>query len=434
MVEHEPRILQSMVAYTYLLAGEEIPWVAGLYNTFFWIIGGIVLFALAYRLVRSNLKGKEPVDGLDKIAFFSALIALTYYLILPFSVITSRSFQPDPGMVMWIILASYAMYRFSEAPSWKWTFLSGLISGLAILIKVMAFGPITGVLIATLVVRYAPRNLKDTPAAIRRLVFDPKLWVLGILAVAPALLFYLGRQERVSDYVSGWMISLYHLLITPGLYMSWAALVIRLFNPIAILAALTGLWFSRGRNRALLLGLWLGYILYGLFFPYQIGTHDYYHLMLVPIVALSLAPAFQALLSRLLQAPKIFQVGFIAVMIVWIGYYSWQTIRFYARENYRAQPILWQEIASHIPNDGKVIAVTEDFGMRLLYYGWRNVDIWPNVNQIEVQELRGKSKGFDESVCSAKPGTKNISWWTDFAEFDQQALLKQFFNATYHPQ
>jgi hypothetical protein len=430
LVEHEPRILQHIVAYTYYLVGNEIPWVATFYNTFFWMIGGLVLFALAYRMANSNQQEEVSIQKIRTANWLSAYLALTYYMTLPFSVITSRSFQPDPGMVMFIILASYSIYRFSETPKWIWAILSGLFSGLAILVKVMAFGPILGVTIAMLLYSYGPRNLRDLPSAIKALVFQPKHWLLGLLMITPAFLFYTGRAERVSSYTSGWMVSLVGLLFTPSLYLNWAKLVIELFHPLALISAGVGLWFARGRNRALLLGLWLGYVLYGLFFPYQIGTHDYYHLMLVPIVALSMIPFFKVFISRLIVASKFWKICIISTILLLIGYYSVQTIYFYAREDYRWLPDTWQVIASQIPSDGKVIAVTEDFGMRLLYYGWRNVDIWPNINQIEVRELRGKSKPFEELFTQQTKGKKYFLV-TDFDEFDQQVELKKYLNEHY---
>lgn len=430
MVKQEPRIQQHIVAYIYLLVGEEIPWVASLYNTVLWVIGGITLFALSRRMAISNLKDTFDHSKAMTIGALSALLALTYYLILPFSVITSRSFQPDPAMVMLIILASYSIYRFSETNFWKWAFLSGLFSGLAILVKVMAFGPMIGVSIAMVGYIYAPRHLKGIPTAIKQMVLQPKLWLWMALMVGPTIVFYAGRSERVSEYTYGWMISLFELLLTPGLYLSWARVVTRLFHPFMLLASLAGLWFASGRNRALLVGLWMGYILYGMFFPYQIGTHDYYHLMLVPIVALSLTPTFQVIISRLLEMPIFLRIGFTAAVLLLVGFYSWQTIIFYARVDYREQPAVWQEIASHIPNDGKVIAITENFGMPLLYYGWRNVDIWPNINQMEVRELRGKNIAFEELFARQTKGKKYFLV-TDFVEFDQQEELKQYLKGHY---
>src|SRR5690606_36976793 len=77
---------------------------------------------------------------------FAGLFALSFYLILPWGVLATRTFQPDPWMVMWILLAAYALYRWAEsqALAWSWTALAGLFSGLAILIKAYAVFPVVG--------------------------------------------------------------------------------------------------------------------------------------------------------------------------------------------------------------------------------------------------------------------------------------------------
>ena len=427
MAEHEPRFLQNIVAFTYVIAGKEIPWVAGLYNNLFWMVGGIALFALARRIAITS----NPIDENSSTAYltasFSGLLALLYYMVLPFSVITSRSFQPDPGMVMWLILASYALFRFMQEETWIWAILTGLLSGIAILVKVVALGPIASAIIAAILFLYGPKTIKGIPSALVRILRQPKLWIMGLLMVAPPILFYVSRQQRAFDYASGWIFSMWNLLLTPGMYINWATLVIRLFNPVALILALLGLWFSRGRSRALLLGLWVGYILYGLFFPYQIGTHDYYHLMLVPIISLTMVPMFQVVISRLANLSLVWRIGFIMLVLLVTAYYSWHSLTFWARVDYRDQPIVWREISSQIPKDGKTIAVTQDFGLRMLYYGWRRVDLWPNANQIEVREMREKGIPFDSLFAKQTKGKKYFLI-TDFEDFEEQPELKDFLN------
>jgi hypothetical protein len=66
--------------------------------------------------------------------------------------------------------------------------------------------------------------------------------------------------------------------------------------------------------RALMIGLWSGYFLFGLTFTSHIATHDYYSLQLIPIVALSLGPLADLLLKGLKQTVNnIGQLG-------WRGY------------------------------------------------------------------------------------------------------------------
>jgi 4-amino-4-deoxy-L-arabinose transferase-like glycosyltransferase len=53
------------------------------------------------------------------------LFGLALFLITPFGISASRSFQPDPFMGMWILIAAWSLYRWGETPTWKWVILSG---------------------------------------------------------------------------------------------------------------------------------------------------------------------------------------------------------------------------------------------------------------------------------------------------------------------
>jgi hypothetical protein len=134
--QYEPPILESLVALTYRSIGQELPWISRIYTTLFWLVGGLFLFDLARRMT--------SVDG--------ALIAAGYYLLLPFAVQASRSFQPDPLMVMWFILAVYFLYRWSQDQRWRWVVLAGLSAGIAALVKVVIAYMIGGGAIAIVLV------------------------------------------------------------------------------------------------------------------------------------------------------------------------------------------------------------------------------------------------------------------------------------------
>jgi len=76
----EPVIFERLVAFTYRFTGEQI-WIARIYSSLFWLIGGVFLFLLVQELV----------------SFEGALFSTAYYLFFPYAVIASRSFQPDPA-------------------------------------------------------------------------------------------------------------------------------------------------------------------------------------------------------------------------------------------------------------------------------------------------------------------------------------------------
>ena len=290
--QYEPSILEKTVAYIYLLIGSEQIWVARMVNSLFWLIGGLAVFDLARRMVANgSSRGVSIAVG---------LVALGYYLILPFGVQASRSFQPDPGMVMWVALSIYTLYRWSEDQGWKWAILTGLLGGIAVLTKVVAAYIIGGAAVA--MVLYS--------LGLRRSWRNPQVWTMLILMVAPTVMYYVGREGRAATYITSWTIALSHLLLDPSFYVRWLSLVQDIMGLTALLLSLVGVLIASPRTRSLLLGLWIGYAIYGLFVPYQMYTHNYYHLQLIPIIALSLVPVAQLILDRLTQEAKIWQFLF----------------------------------------------------------------------------------------------------------------------------
>ena len=451
--EYEPPFLERAVALTYLVVGGEYPWIARIYNSLMWIIGGAALFALARCATGSAL---------------SALVALAYYLILPFSVQASRSFQPDPGMVMWLVLFAYAIYRWSEewrsapaklsAPSWKWSILAGIFGGLSVLTKAIAAYTIAVTAVSLVLYTVIHEQRQETqgtatrlPAILRlplNILRSPQIWAMALFMVIPSGLFYLTQGARASQYFTSWTLALSHLLLESWLYLRWINLVQELTGWLPLLLGLLGIILAKPRLRALLIGLWLGYIGYGLFLPYQMYTHNYYHLQVIPILALSLAPTVQTILGLLTRlneklvtaaaknsalppkasvAPQIMLALLAAAGLV---YYSWLALVPLRARDYRDEPVLWQTVASYLPNDGKIIALTQDYGYRLMYYGWRKVILWPNRGEQKLSELRGSEKEFETYFAKQ---TQNINYFliTSFRQFDDQPDLKAYLETHY---
>ncbi len=255
--EIEPEVFEHLVAFTYRFTGEQL-WVARVYSSLFWLIGGVFLFLLVRDLFSTD----------------AAVLSTAYYLFFPYAVIASRSFQPDPLMVMLIIMFWWMVTRWAKTQSWGWAILAGLVGGFAIYIKfVAAFFVIGAALGATL------GNF-----TIRDLIRKTQVWVMAVLGILPAAayLFYgivlngfLGRQ------FSGRFIPA--LLISPLNYVEWASLANMAAGALAIMLGLLGLLIIRNKSTQIFLfGLWVAYILFGLFFDYHVATHDYYHLPLIP--------------------------------------------------------------------------------------------------------------------------------------------------------
>ncbi|MEJ2596863.1 MAG: glycosyltransferase family 39 protein [Anaerolineales bacterium] len=414
--QYEPSFLERIVATTYLVIGREQLWVARIYSSLFWIIGGLALFFLARRMVNHD---SDQASG--NLTLTVAFVIAAYYLILPFGVQASRAFQPDPFMVMWFVLYAFCLYRWSETQSWRWALLAGLFGGLAVLIKIVAAYLVGGAAIA--LVLYT--------LGIKRFWRSLQVYMIAAMLITPSLIFYVvDREARASDYFTSWTLQLSHLLLEPSFYARWLSLVQSLMGMAVLIAALLGVLIATRRNRAMLLGLWGGYLIYGLFLPYQMYTHSYYHEQLIPIIALSLVPVVQAIMQRMQQQSLPWQLLVVPVLLAGIAFPAWESIAAMKAENHRVEPAYWQKIASYLPTDGKILALTQDYGYRLMYYGWRKVVLWPNRGEIKLSKLRGIPKEF-QSYFAKQIQDKSYFLITAFNQYNDQEDLKQMLSDNY---
>jgi len=445
--QYEPSILERLCALTYLVIGREVVWVARIYNTIFWLIGGLALFALLRRMGQENNSVVFSADG-DPSAEKTtkknivALAVLAFYLALPFSVQASRSFQPDPAMVMWMALAAWALYRWSETAedgmvspaarraSWRQALLAGLFSGLALLTKAVSAFTLAGGIMALVFYTYCLGRERPFYRPVVRMLTSPQVWLMAGLALAPTAVYYLTRQERAGEYFLSWTVELSHLLLNPRFYLGWLGLVAELVTPVALLLALAGIWLARGRARGLLVGLWLGYIAYGLFLPYQMDTHSYYHLQMVWLAALSLGPALRVLIGWLRNWPAAWRWAALGVGLLVLALGAWQALVPLYGQDYRSEPAYWQEIASYLPDDGKIVGLTQDYGYRLMYYGWRKVIPWKNRGEFKLNELRGREKEFATYFARQTAG-KSYFLITAFRQYQDQPDLQEMLTQHY---
>ena len=106
---------------------------------------------------------------------------MTFYLFLPFAVVASRSFQPDPLMVFLFLASVFAIFSYHEQPSSFWMVASYVLSASAIFIKPVSLFGIYAVYVLLAIGGY---GVKKTIADLRSILFIP-------ITVAPALIFYL---------------------------------------------------------------------------------------------------------------------------------------------------------------------------------------------------------------------------------------------------
>lgn len=236
----EPPVMELISSIIYRVIGGEYLWIPRLLSSIFWLVGGIFVYLIAYKLYSTG-----PV-----------LLSTAFYLYLPFSVVASRSFQPDPMMVMMALISIYTIIQYYERPSMARFGIAIAFSSLAIFIKPVCIFLIFGVYISL--------------AIFWRSITSRNFLIFIILSLFPTGIFYF-----YGIFISGFLKKqaqlsfLPHLLVSSFYWKGWIAQIKGVIGYTAFIGSLLGLLRAssiKGLPRVLLIGLWSGYFVFGLVF------------------------------------------------------------------------------------------------------------------------------------------------------------------------
>ena len=372
-----------------------------IYETLFWLLAGLALFDLARRIASPT----------------SALIALAYYLVLPFAVQASRSFQPDPLMTSAFIAGIYFLYLWSEEQKWKWAIFAALFIGFAVYVKIVIVFFVIGAAIAAVLATLGLRFWKSL-----------QVWVMMALMAVPAFLYYILRTPGRSDeYFFAWTVDLIKLDISTSFYAHWLGFIGSLFGLTILFLSIAGVFLAPPRLRWMLIGIWVGYFVYGLTLPYQMYTHSYYHIQLIPVVALGLVPIVETVAVRVSGETRWLKAALIALVVFVIGYQAWiaRSDLVAQAQDYRREPAYWENMAKAIPANANLMGLTQDYGYRLMYYGWRKITLWPYVNGLT--EVRGANFNAQAKFSDLVAG-RDYFLVTASGQLDAQPELKKILD------
>lgn len=401
----EPPVIEALTALTYRVVGEHL-WIARIYSILFWAIAGVFLFLLARELASTE----------------GAVIALLFYLFQPYGVIASRSFQPDPLMTALIVVAAWGLYRWRSVGTWKWAITAGLLVGAALFVKNYAAFPLGVAVLALLIERGWRESLKDR-----------QVWVVAGLSLLPTVVYtlygitagFLATQFAFRFFPELWT--------TGAFYLHWLGQIDAVAGLGAASAAIAGIFVAGRRSMVFLAGLWLGYFAFGMTFAYHITTHDYYNLMLIPLIGLSLAP----LTDVLVQRAKSLQVGWISravvsgLVLAIVAVQIWNVRVELVRDDWRPDEAFWTMLGDKLGHDaGPVVTIAQDYGYRLAYWGWQDVDPWYTSGDLDLRMLDNRDINIGQRFAERVQG-KKFFVVTQLKNFDAQPEIKTYVYAHY---
>jgi hypothetical protein len=433
----EPRILEHIVVFFYHLIGKEALWIPRIISAVFWIIGGIFLY-----LIAKNLFNPE-----------AATISIIFYLFLPFSISASRSFQPDPMMIMLVLISLYSIIRYSQILSWTTLIIAAIVSSSAIIIKPYSVFLLYGTFVSLAICKNGLKSLIKRDSIIFFLV-----------SILPGLLYYFSGiilgKGLIKEHTR--VTFLPHLLLQPYFWKDWLAMIGRVTGWCAFLIGLFSLAMVKERfQRFILLGLWVGYFFFGLFFTYHIHTHDYYQLQLIPVIALSLAGSGYSVTRRYSKISHLVIIVLFS-LITFAGYPFYKQgrdlngfgkyvayltganpyIYSFFKEGYDKKIEMYQEIGEIVKHSKETLFLTKNFGRSLTYHGLLSGLPWPTSSSLRERREVGipipdKSEVFSTDYLLIRTHGEYIKYRpeyfivTDFQEFRYQPELRSFLDTNF---
>jgi hypothetical protein len=404
----EPPVMEYLVASTYQLIGGENIFVGRFYSILFWVLGGIPLFFLMRKIT--------SVTG--------AFAALAVYLFVPFGIIASRAFQPDPLMVMGILWALYFQARWMEVDSIKNTILAGAFTGLVILLKATAVFfvgiPLVGIVLSM---------------GIKKWIRNWHVYLVAVLALLPALLF-----NWISATAGGNAGAIFgarffpSLFIDPKWYLRWFMTAKSVVNYFPLIIGILAMFLVRQKGyRIFYACLWIGYILLGFTLAYHIYTHNYYHLPLIPMVAIGFGILFEIVYKQLeaLNTHWLPRLAIAGVLLVSMGLGAFKARSDLLEASYKHEADYWEQLGETIGPDKSVIALTHDYGYRLSYWGHINPKLWLTRGDQVVSELAGATNPEFEVLFKQEIAEMDYFLVTLIGDFEAQTVLHDYLFANY---
>jgi hypothetical protein len=232
-------------------------------------------------------------------------------------------------------------------------------------------------------------------------------------------------------YIQNWIVALLPLAFEPGFYVRWANLITDLLGVARIVVALGGVLVAELRARWLLIGAWAGYVVYGVTLPHQTTTHNYYHLFLVPLAAISIAPIIQLVVEKIARQHRLWQAAFALVLLASLFFNAWIARSDMLGVSYRDVPPYWESVGAAIPTDGETIGLVQDYGNLLTYYGWRRVELWPVTGDLYLAGSRGNTSADFETFFLDRTMGMNYILITAFNQLEQQPMLADYLEVHY---
>lgn len=403
----EPPIMEWMACTAYRAIGAEHLAIPRALSTISWLAAAVAVYLLGCRLISRR----------------GAWLATAITLFLPYAIVATRTFQPDPLMTACTLWAVLALVRWRDRPTRTRFVAAALLAGLALLVKPMSVFLVAPAMWA---VSRGRRSWRANDAS-------SGIWPIAALALIPPALFYGGTMlfgSLAQDQLKTRFVP--SLLVTEFFWTGLARQASRVFGVTIVVAAVAGTFAAVDPVlRRLLPAIWLGYAAFAVAFTYHVPTHDYYHLPFIPIAALATAAVLERLfLRRRVRSGVALAVTAALGLFLVVRGIAETRPRLHVRD---AAAIVsdYEQIGRVTGHSGKVIFLDTGYGYPLMYHAEIAGDAWPGVDDLEAERLDGRPSRtavdrFNEDYAAIHPEYMVVTDMPSLeAQRDLQSLLSE---------
>ncbi len=288
-----------------------------------------------------------------RVAYLSALT----FAVLPYSIYYSRAILPEPAMLFFSTFAIYSFDRWTRIQHAGWYLSSALSLAIALLLKpfVVFLAPVFAVIVWLQFGKNFWKNLW--------------LYLYGLMAVAPLLLW----RDWIANYPEGipasdWLYNGNGIRFRPA-WFRWLGYE-RLTKLMLGFSGLVFLPFGlidKNKDTLLYLAWWLGIGSYLTVFATGNVQHDYYQIIMLPILSITVGKGvvkFYQFINyqwkkRFYQLPVYSHVTALTLVscafLIMIAF-SWTQVRGYFNVNHWEYVRAGQIVRDKTPSDALIIA------------------------------------------------------------------------------
>jgi hypothetical protein len=169
-----------------------------------------------------------------------------------------------------------------------------------------------------------------------------------------------------------------HLLTKRSFWQGWFELGTHVAGTAFLIAAIIGFFMLRNKTaRALIVGLAISYLVFGVVFTYHIHTHGYYHIQLFPVVGLCAGVCLASITDTLKGSSGRLWVFPVILSLLIVFYFSYREVREGLNRGRAEDPDIAWKIGETVEHSTKTVLVSYYYGLPLEYFGEFGGAPWP---------------------------------------------------------